>query len=194
MNYTLNLPKTANQINQDWISRLKESENKTLKGIYIQYRSYCLKQIIVKYQLQEEEAKEIFQLSVIVFYDNVMKGKLTSLNVNLRSYLMGIAHNKIYELYRTQQKVKKSKSAFSSMFNTIISLENKSDAVSDSRLNLIINAIRHIGDPCRSILEMFYYQNQSLREITEHYKYKNENTTKNLKYKCIQRIKKHIQL
>lgn len=194
MNQTAHLPSSPILSESEWVSKLKSNENQTLKEIYTKYRVSFTDQLKRKYLIQDEEAKEIFQLCMIVFYDNVMTNKLTSLQVNLKSYLMGIAHNKIYELYRAEQKTKKSKLAFSSMLDSIVSKENEVDELKDSRLKQIIDAIQHIGDPCRSILQMFYYQNKSIREITSHFNYKNENTTKSLKYKCIQRIKKHIQL
>ena len=189
-----NLPKTSAHVESDWIPKLKSNENQTLKEIYTQYKVSFTQQIKQKYCLQDEEAKEIFQLCMIVFYDNVMTNKLSSLSVNLNSYLMGIAHNKVYEHYRSEQKNKRSKSAFSSMFTSIIHTDPAHSDINESRLKVIIEAIQHIGDPCRSILQLFYYQNRSLKEITSHFNYKNVNTTKSLKYKCIQRIKKHIQI
>jgi RNA polymerase sigma-70 factor (ECF subfamily) len=190
----LNLQMATTHRESDWMSKLKSNENKTLKEIYTKYRGSFTQQIKMKYCLQDDEAKEIFQLCMIVFYDNVMTGKLTSLDVNLKSYLMGIARNKIHELYRAEQKSKKSKFAYSSMLNAIINPVSEYTDSDKPKIKAIIDAIQRIGDPCRSILHMFYYQNKSIREITTHFHYKNENTTKTLKYKCIQRIKKQILL
>ena len=194
MNLLKNSPNHSTQLGPDWIDKLKTSENKTLKEIYLNHRKPFTSHIIKKYDLLEEEAKEIFQLSVIVFYDNVMTGKLTTLSVNLKSYLMGIAHNKIHELYRVKQKEVKCKSAFASMISTIMHPGTEQNDIARTRINSIVEAIQQIGDPCRSILELFYYKNRSIKDITLHFNYKNENTTKSLKYKCVQRIKKYIQL
>lgn len=194
MNRLVNTSTPSAKLGTDWINELKISENKTLKDIYVNHRIPLINQIKRKYNLQDEEAKEIFQLCVIVFYDNVMTGKLDTLSVGLKSYLMGVAHNKVYETYRSKRKEVKCKSAFTSMISSIIQSDTEQTETAQKRIKSIIEGIQHIGDPCRTILQMFYYKNRSIKDITLHFNYKNENTTKSLKYKCVQRIKKYIQL
>ena len=49
-------------------------------------------------------------------------------------------------------------------------------------------AMTGLGDPCRSILQLFYYKRMSMEDITALMGYKNAATTKNLKYKCLKRL------
>ena len=65
--------------------------------------------------------------------------------------------------------------------------------IKSQKLETIKKAIQDLGDPCKKLLELFYFNNLSNDEIAEIMDYKNGNTVKNLKYKCIQRIKKAIE-
>jgi len=55
---------------------------------------------------------------------------------------------------------------------------------------MVERCLHLLGDPCKSLLELYYYKRLSMAEITEAMEYKNVDTTKNLKYKCIKRLRK----
>lgn len=174
----------------DWISCLKSNENKTLKLIYKKYRSKCTTLIQNKYHISEEESKEIFQLSIIILYDKIISSKLTELHSDLKNYILGIAHNKVYELYRRKKRDQKLKNV--SLIQSFLLTESEESEELERLITKLNRALNKIGDPCRHILHLFYYNKYSLADITNLLKYKNVNTTKNLKYKCVQRLKKEI--
>jgi len=45
-----------------------------------------------------------------------------------------------------------------------------------------------LGEPCKKILTLFYYDNLSMKEIVEHLPYENEQVVRNKKYKCLQAL------
>ena len=57
-------------------------------------------------------------------------------------------------------------------------------------LQMVERSLAQLGDPCKQILEKFYYHHKSNVDIAEELDYKNADTVKNLKYKCLQRLKK----
>ena len=64
--------------------------------------------------------------------------------------------------------------------------------ISLERKELLNRILDDLGEPCKEILKLFYFNNLSADEIAEIMDYKNGNTVKNLKYKCLQRIKKSL--
>ena len=52
------------------------------------------------------------------------------------------------------------------------------------------SSLEKLGDPCKRLLELYYYYKKSLLEIAETLEYKNSDTVKNLKYKCLGRLRK----
>ena len=56
----------------NWISYIKNDEDRALRDIYTTHRSACISWLKSSYTLTEEDAKEVFQDSVIILYDNIM--------------------------------------------------------------------------------------------------------------------------
>jgi DNA-directed RNA polymerase specialized sigma24 family protein len=46
-----------------------------------------------------------------------------------------------------------------------------------------------LGDPCKQVLESYYYHRKSMQEIALWLGYKNEQTARNQKYKCLLRLR-----
>ena len=51
-------------------------------------------------------------------------------------------------------------------------------------------AISHLGEPCKSLLEAYYLQKQNMQVIAASFGYTNADNAKNQKYKCLMRLKK----
>lgn len=60
----------------------------------------------------------------------------------------------------------------------------------EKRFEKLGSAIDMLGEPCRSLLKDFYYQDLSMTEIAEKFGYTNADNAKTQKYKCLQRLKK----
>jgi DNA-directed RNA polymerase specialized sigma24 family protein len=64
--------------------------------------------------------------------------------------------------------------------------------IEENNLNLISRCFDQLGDPCHTLLDLFYYQKKSMEEITVELNYKNTDSAKNQKYKCIERLRKLV--
>ena len=60
----------------------------------------------------------------------------------------------------------------------------------DIQFNKMGDALKLLGEPCKTIIEDFYINNRSMKEICEEFGYTNADNAKNQKYKCLQRLKK----
>ena len=59
----------------------------------------------------------------------------------------------------------------------------------EKKIQSIDKALEEMGEPCKSIIELFYFQKLNWKQISQHLNYKNADTVKNIKYKCIQKLK-----
>lgn len=169
----------------DWIKKIKDNPNGSLEEIYTTQRGGCIAYLQNQFQLSEEDAIEIFQLSVIVLYDNITNDKLQTLNVQLKSYLFGIAKNKCYELFKKKRK------EITTYDNDLLNLYLVDEVDSDDsaeQLQLLVKSLDDLGQPCNELLQLFYYQNKKIDEIADIFHYKNTDTAKNMKYKCLKRL------
>jgi RNA polymerase sigma factor (sigma-70 family) len=172
------------------IARIKAGHEEDLEEIYRKYRKEFLTWITRSYHCSEEDGKDIFQATIVIFFESIVTGKLTALTSSIKTYLFAIGKNKIQELNRSQNK------------EVMIEMVNENEHFylpkdgedGDENLKKIEKCLQELGDPCKTILELYYYQKLSVTQITEKLNYKNTDTSKNLKYKCLQRLKKIYDL
>ncbi|MCO6463570.1 MAG: sigma-70 family RNA polymerase sigma factor [Saprospiraceae bacterium] len=170
----------------DWISKIKTDENQALSEIYRLLREDTIMWLQRDFGLSVIDAEDIFQVSVVILYDNVITGKLTELTSSLMTYVGRIARNKSMELIRKKKKMQLSDISSELLSDHV--LYQQDEITNEEQINLINHALESLGDPCKSILVKFYYQNKKIEEITSELQYKNADTTKNLKYKCLKRL------
>ena len=60
----------------------------------------------------------------------------------------------------------------------------------EATLVLVEQSLEQLGEPCKSLLELYYYDKMTMEDIAETLNYKNAATAKNLKYKCLNRLRK----
>lgn len=56
----------------------------------------------------------------------------------------------------------------------------------------VIEVVQQLGDTCKKILVMFYYENLSMKEILSRLEYENEQVVRNKKYKCLKQLEQMI--
>ncbi len=62
----------------------------------------------------------------------------------------------------------------------------------EQSLQVIESCLNRLGEPCRSLLQLYYYHGLSMEEIAVKMQHKNRLTSKNLKYKCVNRLRKLV--
>lgn len=173
---------------EDIIERIKFGDQSELKKIYEQYRKEFLSWIIKEYNCSEEDGKDIYQLAILVFYDNIRQGKLQYLVSTAKTYLFGVAKN----IYMQQlRKAKKLSSIDQEKWikNHVAEVDDEDDNT-DLLLEKARNALSKLGSPCQQVIKMFYYEKKSMEELTQILGYKNAETAKNQKCKCMKRLRR----
>ncbi len=134
----------------------------------------------------EQDAEDIFQETVIAFIDTVRKGKFR-FESGIRTFLIAISKNLWFNELRKRQRAENRER----MFETGRDPEDPdvSEAIVDRELNQQLQKLlAGLGDSCRKILTLFYYENLSMKEIVAHLHYENEQVVRNKKYKCLQQL------
>ncbi|MBC7885952.1 MAG: sigma-70 family RNA polymerase sigma factor [Saprospiraceae bacterium] len=169
----------------DWILKIKTNNNQALKEVYSLCRDECISWLQKDFGLQTDDALDVFQVSVVILYDNVMTGKLLELTSNIQTYLKGIARNKALEIIRNRKRIT-SDTSLPVMVQYVY--EENEKMILEEQLSASLIALELIGDPCKSLLQLYYYQDLSMEDITPLMGYKNTDTTKTQKYKCLKRL------
>lgn len=170
------------------ILRLRRGDKSALEEIYRRFRPSFIKWITYSHKCSHEQAIDIFQYAILSFYENVLEDVIEEMNdAGIKTYLYSIGKNKLLSDTR-----KDSKLSFNEEYEDHLLLDEIDDHSQDTeaRSLKVKNVIESLQEPCADILRLFYFNNLSNDEIAEILGYKNGNTVKNLKYKCIQRIKR----
>jgi RNA polymerase sigma factor (sigma-70 family) len=134
----------------------------------------------------EQDADDIFQETVVSFIDTVQKGKFRQESA-IRTFLISISKNLWYNEIRRRQRAGNREKLFE--MEREQEETGSSDAIGNRELNQQLNQLLlSLGDSCRKILELFYYENLSMKEIVSHLHYENEQVVRNKKYKCLQQL------
>lgn len=169
------------------LDSIKNGDEQQMKVLYERYRKEFISWIKNRYACSEDQAKEFYQFAVVTFYENVRSGKIVSLNCSIKTYLFAIGRNQALEqLRRDERKVRD----VDERIMDINSRDTEEQGELEHNLELVEHCLEVLGEPGRTILELYYYHGMSMEQIAGRLKYKNADTAKNLKYKSLMRLRK----
>ncbi|HEX5170249.1 MAG TPA: sigma-70 family RNA polymerase sigma factor [Cyclobacteriaceae bacterium] len=174
-------------IQNEIIAKIKSGGQTELGMIYEEYRSEFLKWVMKEYNCSDADSKDIYQLTILIFYDNVKTGKLEHLVSTVKTYLFGIGKNIVMENMR---KANRHTPLDQERWLKEYLIDEPSDQVPEAVFEMAKRALIKLGEPCKKLVELFYYDRKSLEEITALLNYKNAETAKNQKCKCMKRLRK----
>jgi len=172
----------------DWILLLKQSPNETLKTIYTNYRIGCINWINKNFNCSEEEAEDFFQEAVIIFYENVKEGRLETLTSKLNTYLYTIVK---YQILKHNRKRKiDTVNSFEGIENLAQNWVDEANKETDSneKLQALLTILQQLQDPCKTILQSFYFKKMKMEQIAQQLDYKSKDVVKAQKYRCITKL------
>ena len=173
------------------ILQLRYGNVQVLEKIYSEFRAAFINWMAHAYQCDREEALEIYQFVILTFYENVLEGKFDgSSSASIKTYLFSIGKNKMLAERRKGARFEEVKDTSD---EKVIHFDFDAGTPNDPRLEVAKRVIEKVGNPCKQLLELFYFNNLDHEEIAVVMGYKNGNTVKNLKYKCVQRIRKLLR-
>ncbi len=144
-------------------------------------------QLVVMNNGNEDDAKDVFQESVIVLYDKVKSGNF-ELNSKLKTFIYSVCRRlwlkRLSHLSRNAGNIRD----YEETLPVEADLERHEEK--DQQFKQMESSLSRLGEPCKTIIEDFYINNKSMQEICEKFGYTNADNAKNQKYKCLQRLKK----
>ena len=165
---------------------LAKNDRKAIETIYRE--NYNMVQaFVLKNSGNIEDAKDIFQESMIVLFERVQSDAF-SLNCQIKTYLYSVSR-------RLWLKKLLHQNRFSTTDEPDGEVVRVEDEVEDHEKQnaeylMMERAMGNLGEPCKSLLEAFYMQKRSMQEIASNFGYTNAENAKNQKYKCLMRLKK----
>ena len=172
------------------ITTIKANDNLVLKKLY-QENYKKVEVFILKNNGSMPQAKDTYQEAFIAMYHNIKADKFNPTNESaLQGYLYQIAKNKWTDFLRSS-RFKKTSQIADNFFIQDEDSNLTSFEISEAEYNptqLAMEAFTQLGAECKKLLEVFYFQKKSLREIAAEFNI-GEASARNKKYRCIQKLR-----
>jgi RNA polymerase sigma factor (sigma-70 family) len=159
--------------------------NPAILFLYQQY-SEATRSFIMSYGGNEQDADDVFQETVVAFIDSVKKGKYRQ-EASVKTFLASVAKHIWFNELKKKERAGYREKQFESTRDQ--QEEDVSHQIGDlEQKQQLRDLLSQLGENCQKLLLLFYYENLSMKEITDHLPYENEQVVRNKKYKCLQQL------
>jgi RNA polymerase sigma factor (sigma-70 family) len=165
--------------------------NAAIRFIYREYYG-MLENYVLNNNGSRDDAADVIQETIVAFIEIVEQGKFRG-DSSIKSFLFAITRN----LWLTELRKKGSAD------NRNKNFEKEKDILDEGAANHLIKReyflmiqqlFEKLGDKCRQLLMMVYYENLSMTEIVDQMPgYQNEQVLRNKKYKCMKQLEQMMQ-
>ena len=145
--------------------------------------------------ISTEDAKDIYQEACIALFNNIKKGKLSSLTCSLSTYFTQICLNLGYNLVNRRR----STTSFNQMLDNtqydeynLAQLEavlGLGDGLSQEQTAMMREIVQDLPHPCEEILWAYYGDDLSMKEIADVIGYNGADSVKSRKNQCMSKLK-----
>ena len=171
---------------QELIRGLSVNDKSAIESIYKENFS-VVQSLVLNNNGSEDDAKDIFQESLIVLYEKAKSG-VFELNCQIKTYLYSVS--KRLWLKRLQKNSRYELPSDGLEETVYVEDDMGSHERRNVEFGMMEYAMAHLGEPCKSLLEAYYLKKSSMQEIAETFGYTNADNAKNQKYKCLIRLRK----
>ncbi len=165
---------------------LAVNDRKSVERIYKDYFN-MVQSLIINNNGSADDAKDVFQEAMIVLYEKARSGNF-ELNCQIKTFVYSVCRRLWLKRLQQQNRYSSPGDSMAEVVQVDDDLETHEQR--NAEFDMMENAINHLGEPCKSLLEAFYLQKQNMQMIAAQFGYTNTDNAKNQKYKCLMRLKK----
>lgn len=174
---------------QQLIERIRKGDEESLVKIYQAHRAGFMQWAQATYQVDEPSAADAFQDAVVCLHNNIVKGKLLELSSTLKTYLYAIGKNILRKKLSRENHLSSEEA---DLVNKLYA-EPLDSFTGNERQKFVAQLMEKIGEPCRTILRLFYFKGFSMQAIADEMDYKNDNVVKTQKLRCLTNLKNMVR-
>ncbi|MBT6514649.1 MAG: sigma-70 family RNA polymerase sigma factor [Crocinitomicaceae bacterium] len=170
------------------VGGIREGNNQMLNIVYTTHYP-MIRKLVLDNSGSEAEAKDVFQEAIIILHENI-NTKGFNLTCKIKTYIYSVSRN--IWLKELKKRLPQTKDLNDHIQFVDINRDFEKHEEKKLRLNKINQALNEIGEPCKSILVYFFFNQLTMEEIAAKMGYTNADNVKNQKYKCFKRLKKLV--
>jgi RNA polymerase sigma factor (sigma-70 family) len=162
------------------LDRIRRGDRDALVAVYRQCDGAVRRHVIANNGSQDD-ADDVLQEALVILWERARDGRL-ELTARLSTFVVGVAHNL---WLRRLAHARRESPAREAVDGAPDPGESPLDTmVRSERAGAVHRALRTLGDPCRTLLLLFYWEQASMEEIAVRLGFANAGTAKARKYQC----------
>ena len=169
--------------------RIRAGEHQLIDELYRRHRQPFVTYATGRLMAIEEDAVDCFQESVIVFYKNVVSGKLTELSCSISTYLFAIGKRMIYKKNADRRREEPTEVDDDRQYADEVDMTIFERIDDDHRRSQMQAAMSKLGDACRQILTLSYYHRYPTESIQTTLGFSSPGAVRIKKMRCLQQLK-----
>jgi len=170
--------------------KTEKNINPAIQFLYQQH-SESISSFIASKGGSTQDGEDIFQEAVVAFINIVQKDKYRG-ESSIRTFLISISKNIWYNEIKKRQSTGNREKIFE------MGKEDVEEDISHHLTDLetkkhFREVLNRLGEACKKLLMLYYYDDLSMKELVAHLPYENEQVVRNKKYKCLKQLTTLIQ-
>ena len=166
------------------LDRLKQGDREVLIELYKE-NERMVRKYITENNGSSDDAEDLLQDALVVLWQNARKPDF-ELHAKISTYLFAIVRN---QWLKNLEKRKRENGSLETAG------EGNPDFIDESRMDLKIvrDYLNDMGELCRKILLMYYFDGYDMQTIADANQLANANTAKSKKYQCLKDLGMQIK-
>lgn len=178
-----------NQSDQETFLGLKSKDNYAFEILYKFYYP-SVRNFILKNNGNEDDAKDVFQETIIVLLEKVPKDDF-NLASSLKTFIFAISSNLWLKRLRDCNKMVKSEVGIYEKY--LIDYEEAEEEIHQANSNKVVSLFKAVTNKCIVLLRAIFYDDKDIDSITKEFGYTNKHNAQNQKYKCLEQARKGVE-
>lgn len=173
---------------EEIIRAIKQNDDPVLKHLY-QSNYAKVEQYVLKNRGSEQQAKDIYQEAFIVMWKNIQVDKFVPKGETaIQGYLYTIARNKWMDYVRSAYFKKTVSAQEEKALDQSLYQAELESPEENPFMNTVLGAFSELGADCKQLLNYFYFDKKSLKEIASILNI-GAASVRNKKYRCMQSLR-----
>ncbi|MBQ7530653.1 MAG: hypothetical protein IJT12_03000 [Paludibacteraceae bacterium] len=176
---------------QEYIAAFRSNDQRAITAFYDLHREAFCKQIGALFRvLDMDSLYDVYIVTVTRLWEFIRKGKLTEQHLvkPLPHYLYGIGKHVMQETLRKSMVPEER----AQMYRIELEEDLRIDTSFVAQLERVKRVVNQMGEPCEPLLTLYLWEKQPMDIIAFNLDYKNADSAKAQKYKCMEKLKRII--
>lgn len=172
------------------IESIKNGQNDRALNYLYEHTLKKVRKHITKNKGSQEEANDIFQDAVIIFFNQVRQNKYNE-KYEVDAFIFTVAKNLWIDKMRREKRMVKQN--FTTEADHSDYEDHLKDLISKEKSNAMKVVFEKLDEKCQTILHLAIYEKLSMKEISEKMGYSSEHVAKTTHYRCKQYLSKLVK-